>query len=488
MGRFGVLRQPCVIPTFSLSGAKARSRLPANSASPSGRDGGRKDPFIQIPGTFSFMRYDPIQSKLFVENRRRLAALMQPRTLAVVNNNDVLPTNADGSFPLRPSSDLFYLTGIEQEESILVLFPQAKEPRDREILFIREPKPLLEVWEGRKLTKEEAKKISGIERIAWVEDFPAIFRALMCECDGAYLNANEHARAVVVTETREARFVKACKEEYPLHQYHRLARLLHQLRPVKSEIEVNLIRKATAITRDGFERVARYVRPGVTETEVEAEYAHEFIRQGGQFAYTPIIGSGANACALHYIQNDGPCRDGEMLLLDVASSYANYNSDLTRTIPVNGKFSRRQRQVYDAVVRVFHQCAAMVKPGLTPAAWRKATDEFMEKELVDLKLLKPAEVKKQGPDKAAVKKYYMHGIGHPIGLDVHDVALLHEPMQAGWVVTCEPGIYIREEKLGVRVENILLLTEDGNVDLMEGIPLEAKEVEALMASPARRRR
>jgi len=434
------------------------------------------------------MRYDPIQTELFVENRSRLRALMQPRALAVVNNNDVLPTNADGSFVLRPSSDLFYLTGIEQEESILVLFPDAYEERNREMLFLREPKPLLETWEGRKLTKDEAKKISGIKHVYWIEDFPAIFRALMCEAERVYLNSNEHARSHVVTETRESRFVKDCMSQYPLHQYLRLAQLLHQLRAVKSEIEIGLIRKATAITQAGFERVAGFVKPGVTETEVEAEFAHEFIRQGGQFAYTPIIGSGVNACALHYIQNDAVCRDGEVLLLDVASSYANYNSDLTRTIPVNGRFSRRQRQVYNAVVRVFHQSAAMLKPGLRPSDWLKGTQEFMEKELVDLKLLKPAEIKKQGPEKAAVKKYFMHGIGHPIGLDVHDVAVLHEPMQAGWVVTCEPGIYIKEEKMGVRVENILVLTENGTVDLMAEIPIEADDVEALMARRVRRKR
>lgn len=434
------------------------------------------------------MRYAPIPAKLFVENRRRLCALLQPRALAAVNNNDVLPSNADGALPLQPSSDLFYLTGIEQEESILLLFPEAFEPRNREILFLREPKPLLETWEGRKLTRDEATKISGIEHVAWIEEFPTIFRTLMCECDRVYLNSNEHPRAHVIVETRESRFVKDCLASYPLHEYHRLARILHQLRPVKSETEVSLIRQAAAITRAGFERVAGFVKPGVSETEVEAEFAHEFLRRGGQFAYTPIIGSGANACALHYIQNDGPCRDGEMLLLDVASSYAHYNSDLTRTIPVNGKFSRRQRQVYNAVVRVFRQCAAMLRPGLLPIDWRKASEEFMEKELLDLKLLKPSEVRKQGKEKSALRKYFMHGVGHPIGLDVHDVAVLHGPMQAGWVMTCEPGIYIREEKMGVRVENCILVAEDGPVDLMSDIPLEADEIEALMSRRVRRKR
>ena len=434
------------------------------------------------------MRYDSIQSKLFIENRRRLCALLQPASLVAVNNNDILPTNADGTLLLHPNSDLFYLTGIEQEDSVLLLFPEALDPRNREILFIRDVTPLMETWEGHKLSKDEARKISGIERVEWVSDFDPIFRLLMCECERVYLNSNEHARAQITVDTREARFVQDCVHRYPLHEYHRLARLMHRLRAVKSEPELKLVRKATAITRDGFERVARFVRPGVSEMDVEAEYAHEFIRQGGQFAYSPIIAGGLNACALHYVSNDAPCRNGEMLLLDVAASYANYNSDLTRTIPVNGRFSKRQRQVYNAVLRVFRQAAALLRPGLLATDWRKATEELMTKELLDLKLLKPSEARRQGPEKTAMKKYYMHGIGHPIGLDVHDVALAAEPMQAGWVVTCEPGIYIREEKMGIRLENIILLTNEGPVDLMENVPIEADEIEALMAGKKRAKR
>ena len=432
------------------------------------------------------MRYDPIQKDLFIENRLRLTALIQPKALAVLNNNDVLPTNADGSFRLHPSSDLFYLTGIEQEESVLLLFPDAHEPRLREILFIREPTPLMETWEGRKLSKEDAQKISGIERVEWLSSFPSIFHTLMCECDRAYLNSNEHGRADVATETREGRFVRETLSRFPLHEYHRLAPLLHRLRAVKSKTELALLRRAIDITRDGFRRVARFVKPGVTETHLEAEFAHEFIRQGGNFAYTPIIAGGLNACALHYIENSAPCRNGELLLLDVASSYANYNADLTRTIPINGRFTRRQRQIYNGVLRVFRGAAAMLRPGLLPGDWRKGVEELMEKELVDLKLLKMSEVRKQGPEKKALKRYYMHGIGHPIGLDVHDVSIHTEPMQAGWVVTCEPGIYIREEKMGVRLENMIQLTETGSEDLMADIPIEAGDIEALMARKKRR--
>lgn len=427
------------------------------------------------------MRHAPIPPALFVENRRRLAALLQPKALAVVNSNDLLPTNADGSLGLRANSDLFYLTGVEQEESVLLLFPDAHDPKHREMLFLRELTPLIETWEGRKLSVEAARKLTGIGEIKSLGELPGLLHTLLCEADRVYLNANEHSRASLVVETREARFVREITGRYPLHETHRLARLLHRLRAVKSDAELVLLRRACAITRDGFRRVARFVKPGVSETEVEAEYAHEFIRQGGGFAYSPIIAGGLNACALHYIDNAAPCRDGELLLLDAASTYANYNADLTRTIPVNGRFTRRQRAIYEAVLRIFRQCAAMLKPGLLPRDWRTAAEDFTTKELVDLQLLKMSEVKKQGPEKPALKKYFMHGVGHPIGLDVHDVGVVAEPMQAGWVMTCEPAIYIRAEKLGVRLENMFLLTDGAPVDLMADIPIEPDEIEALMA-------
>ena len=432
------------------------------------------------------MRHAPITPQLFVENRERLRRLLPPKSLVALNNNDVLPTNADGTLTLQPNADLFYLTGIEQEESIVVLFPEATDERNREILFLRETSPLIETWEGKRLSKEEAKEVSGIARVEWLSEFPVLFRLLMCEAENVYLNANEHPRAVVTVETREARFVRDTQREYPLHRYQRLAPLLHALRAVKSEAEVALLRQACAITGDGFRRVCRFVKPGVTETQVEAELSHEFISQSASFAYTPIIASGRNSCALHYIQNDGPCRDGDLLLLDAAASYANYNSDLTRTIPVNGRFTRRQRQIYDAVLRVYRTCEAALKPGLTPRAWRDLADETMTKELVDLKLIKAAEVRKQGPEKKALRKYFMHGIGHPIGLDVHDVSVIGAPMQAGWVVTCEPGIYLPAEKLGVRLEDTVLITENGPQSLMADIPMEAGEIEALMAGPAKK--
>lgn len=426
------------------------------------------------------MRYQAIDSGLFVENRRKLAKLMLPNSLAALNANDIMPSNADGTLKMRPNSDLFYLTGVNQEETILLLYPEAHEENMREILFLRETNDLLATWEGHKLTKAEAREISGIKRIEWLSEFRPLFHRLMCECDHVYLNTNEHKRAVVEVETRDARFVRDTQKRYPLHDYQRLARLMHRLRAAKSPREIELIRKACAITKAGFLRVCRFVTPGVTETEVEAEYAHEFIRRGGDFAYWPIIASGKNACVLHYIQNDQVCRTGDLLLLDVAASYANYNSDLTRTIPVSGRFTRRQKDVYNAVLRVMRLASKAATPGKLPRQWQKETEGFMEEELLGLGLLNRADVRKQEPDKPALKKYFMHGIGHPLGLDVHDVGITTEPIQQGWVLTVEPGIYIPEEGFAVRLENNIVVQDGGNVDLMEDIPVEAAEIEALM--------
>jgi Xaa-Pro aminopeptidase len=426
------------------------------------------------------MRYRLPDCSLFSRNRKNLAAQMLPNSLAVVNANDILPTNADGSLVMRPNSDLFYLTGVEQEESILLLYPEAHEENMREILFLRETSDLIAIWEGHKLTKEEARTVSGIKRVEWLSEFRPLFHRLMCECEHVYLNTNEHKRAVIEVTTREARFVADTQARYPLHDYQRLARLMHRLRAVKSEEEVALLKQACAITKAGFLRVCKFVKPGVTETEVEAEFAHEFIWRGGGFAYSPIIASGKNACVLHYLTNDQPCRKGELLLLDVAASYANYNADLTRTIPVNGRFTRRQRQVYNAVLRVLRAVSDAATPGKLPKQWQKEAEAFVEKELVDLGLLKLSDIKKQHPDKPALKKYFMHGVGHPLGLDVHDVTDTTQPIQEGWVLTVEPAIYIPAEGFAVRLENDILVQAAGNLDLMADIPIEAADVEKLM--------
>jgi Xaa-Pro aminopeptidase len=417
---------------------------------------------------------------MFITHRGKLENLMLPNSLAVVNANDILPANADGVLPLRPNADLFYLTGIGQEETILLLYPEAHEENMREILFLRETNDLVATWEGHKLAKEEASGISGVKRVEWLSEFRPLFHRLMCECDHVYLDSNEHKRAVIEVQTREARFVEDTRRRYPLHDYQRLARLLHRLRVVKSEVEVQLIRRACAITQEAFLRVARFVKPGVTETEVEAEYAHEFIRRGGDFAYPPIIASGKNACVLHYLANDQTCRAGHLLLLDVGASYANYNSDLTRTIPVTGRFTRRQRQVYDAVLRVLRAASKAATPGKLPKQWQKDAEAFVQEELLRLGLLKPSDIRKQDPEKPALKKYFMHGVGHPLGLDVHDLGLTTEPIQSGWVLTVEPGIYIPEEAFAVRLENDILVQDAANIDLMANIPIEAEEIEELM--------
>jgi Xaa-Pro aminopeptidase len=426
------------------------------------------------------MRHEVIPSTLFSENRARLKARLLPGSLAVVNANDIPPTNADGTKIATPNSDLFYLTGIEQEETILVLAPDALDEKLREVLFVREPNAHLKTWEGHKHPKDEAQTISGIKEVKWLTEFPAIFRRLMCELEHVYLNSNEHNRAVIEVETRDARFVQEIRAKYPLHDYRRLARELHALRLVKSAAEVALIGRACGITGQGFRRLLRTVKPGMMEYQVEAELAHEFIGHRAQFAYNPIIASGANACTLHYNQNDQPCRDGELLLLDVAACYANYQSDLTRTLPVCGRFTKRQRQVYDAVLRSLRAATKAAVPGKLHKDWQKESEQIVEAELLHLGLLKPRDIKRQDPDEPAVKKYFMHGVGHPIGLDVHDVGLLKQPFAAGWVLTVEPGIYIPEEGFAVRLENTVVVTEGTPFDLMADIPIEADEIEAQM--------
>lgn len=432
------------------------------------------------------MNSEPINAELFTQNRNRLKQLLPGGSLAILNANDIPATNADGTLAMQPNSDLFYLTGIEQEHTILVLFPDAEDEKHREILFLREPSHENELWEGHKFTKDEARALSGIQQIHWLGDFTRLFHRLMCECEHVFLNANEHSRAVIETETRDARFIAETMRRYPLHDYRRLAPLMHQLRAVKSEGELALIRRACEITKAGFLRVAKFTKPGVREKEIEAEFIHEFTRNDARFAYLPIIASGKNACCLHYNENSAVCKKGDLLLLDVAASYRNYNSDLTRTIPVSGRFTPRQKKVYNAVLRVLRQSSKNLAPGKKHRDWQKEAEHLVEKELVDLGLLTTREIKKQNPDSPAVKKYFMHGIGHSLGLGVHDVVAAHQPFQAGWVLTVEPAIYIPVENFAVRLENDVLITKTGQVDLMADIPIEADEIEALMNSRSRK--
>ena len=427
------------------------------------------------------MKYLPINSSLFIENRERLSQLLKPKSLAIFNSNDPMPTNADGTMGFHQNSDLFYLTGIDQEESVLLLFPNCPDPKHREVLFLKETSELIAIWEGYKYTKQHALEVSGIQKIYWTSQFETVLNTLVYEAENIFLNSNEHLRNHSSVQTRDTKFIIWAKEHFPLHKFERVAPLMHQLRSIKSFLEIELITKACQITELGFRRLLNFVKPDVTEYEIEAELIHEFVRNRSRgFAYSPIIASGANACVLHYLENNQVCRDGDLILLDVAAEYANYNSDLTRTIPINGKFTTRQRAVYNAVLRVFKYAQSILNVGVLWEEYQKEVESFMESQLIDLGLLNRHEVEKQNPDSPLLKKYFMHGVSHHLGLDVHDVWNKYRKIEAGMVFTIEPGIYIKEEGLGIRLENNFLITETGNIDLMENIPIEADEIEELM--------
>ncbi len=427
------------------------------------------------------MKYTPLPSELFMNNRKNLAKLLKPESVAVFHSSDIMPTSADGTRPFIQQTDLFYLSGIDQEESILVLFPDSQDEKHREILFLKETSELIAIWEGHKFTKEEATKISGIETIYWLSEFDSVFPILAYEAQNIYLNTNEHLRASIEVETRDTRFIKQCKERYPLHEYERLAPLMHHLRAIKSEHEVAAIQIACDITAKAFRRILEFVKPGVWEYEIEAEMMHEFLRnRSRRAAYEPIIASGSNSCVLHYVSNDHQCKEGDVLLMDFGCEYANYASDLTRTIPVSGKFTERQKAVYNAVLKAQKEAISMLVPGNTLKEYHKEIGLFIEKELIELGLLDAQKVKEQNPDKPLYKKYFMHGVSHHMGLDVHDYGSRHRKFEAGMVFTCEPGIYIRDEQIGVRIENDILITDNGPVDLMKDIPREAEEIEEIM--------
>jgi Xaa-Pro aminopeptidase len=427
------------------------------------------------------MRYAPIGKELFIENRRRLTQLLKPKSLVILNSNDIMPTNADGSMGFKQNTDLFYLTGVDQEETILVLSPEHPEEKLREVLFLRETNEMIAVWEGEKLTREQAREATGIKTIYWTHQYETVFRNIVFEADHVYLNTNEHTRNDSQVQTRETRFVQEFKEKHPLHTLARLAPLMHQLRAIKQPKEIELLQKACDITKLGFERLLTFVKPGVQEFEIEAELLHEFVRNRSKgFSYQPIIASGANACVLHYIQNDLPCKDGDVLLLDVAAEYANYGADLSRSIPVNGRFTKRQRDVYDAVLRVFKAAKGMLVAGNIWDEYHLEVGKIMESELIGLGLITKDDIAKQDPETPAYKKYFPHGTSHFLGLDIHDVGNKYRRFEPGMVFTCEPGIYIREEGLGIRLENDILITESGNIDLMAHIPIEAEEIEEIM--------
>ncbi len=428
------------------------------------------------------MKYDRIDNQLYIKNRSKFVHRMKANTLAVFNSNDIFPISADSTMPFQQHRDILYLSGVDQEESILVLFPDSKNNAHREVLFLKETSDLIAVWEGEKLTKQAAFEVAGIKTVYWLEQFPVIFKQMMAEAEGIYVNTNEHLRASTEVETREDRFIKKVKVDYPSHQVHKSAPIMHKIRSVKEAIEIELMQKACKITEAGVRRLLKFIKPGVWEYEIEAELAHEFlINRSKGFAYTPIVASGKNACVLHYIENNKQCLDGDVILLDVGAEYANYASDLTRCLPVNGKFTPRQKDVYNAVLRVKKGAEAMLVPGAMMAEYHKEVGKLMESELLGLGLIDKTDIQNQNPDWPAYKKYFMHGTSHFLGLDTHDVGLWNEPISAGMVFTCEPGIYIPAEGLGIRLEDDLVVQESGKpFNLMKDIPLEADEIETLM--------
>ncbi|GAA0736513.1 aminopeptidase P family protein [Gaetbulibacter jejuensis] len=430
------------------------------------------------------MKYHPIDSKLFIKNRKNFMSQMKPSSLAVFNSNDIYPISADSTMPFEQHRDIFYLSGVDQEESILVLFPDCPNPKHREMLFLKETNAHIAVWEGEKLTKEAAFTTSGIKTVYWLQDLEKIMFEVMTQCDTVYINTNEHYRANVETETREDRFTKWLKDKYPAHSVAKSNPILQRLRSVKDPIEIELMQQACNITEKAFRRVLGFVKPGVWEFEIEAEMMHEFLRNRSKgFAYTPIIASGNNANVLHYIENNQQCKDGDLILFDTAAEYANYSSDLSRTIPVNGKYTERQKAVYNAVLRVKNEATKLLVPGTIWADYHVEVGKLMTSELLGLGLLNKADVQNENPDWPAYKKYFMHGTSHHIGLDTHDYGLLHEPMQANMVFTVEPGIYIPDEGFGIRLEDDVVIQERGEpFNLMGNIPIEAEEIEELMNS------
>ncbi len=428
------------------------------------------------------MKYHQIDNGLFKKNRKKFMAQMKPQSIAVFNSNDIYPISADSTMPFEQHRDIFYLSGADQEETILVLFPDALDPKHRELLFVRETNEHIAVWEGEKLTKERATEVSGIQTVYWLSDFEKVFFDLMTEAHIIYFNTNEHYRQAVETQTREDRFIQMCRDKFPAHQQAKSNPILQEIRGVKEIEEIDLMQQACTITEKGFRRILQFVRPGVWEYEIEAEYLHEFIRNRSKgFAYTPIIASGNNANVLHYVENNQQCADGDLLLMDVAAEYANYSSDMTRTIPVNGRFMPRQKEVYNAVLRVKNEATKMLVPGTLWADYHKEVGKVMTSELLQLKLLDKADVQNENKAWPAYKKYFMHGTSHHIGLDTHDYGALKTPMKAGMVFTVEPGIYIPEEKMGIRIEDNVVIQEQGEpFNLMRNIPIMAAEIEELM--------
>lgn len=428
------------------------------------------------------MRYHQLNREIFIENRRRFTDLMKPNSLAIFTSNDIYPTSADGHLPFKQHSDILFLSGADQEESILVLFPDAHKESLREVLFLKETNDLIAVWEGAKYTKDEAFAISGIKTVFWLSDFDRVFNEMAVNAERIYLNGNEHLRAHVETELRHDRMNKWIKEHYHAHEFERSQPILHRVRGTKTALELEVMREAATITTKGYERILKFLKPGVWEYELEAEFMHEFLMNRSRgFAYTPIIAAGNNANVLHYIENNDECKDGDLVLFDVGAEYGNYTCDVTRCYPVNGKFTARQVEVYNAVLSVHEGAIALLRPGIMLDDYHKKVGDLMTEELLKLGLITAEDVANEDPAWPAYKKYFMHGTSHYLGLDVHDYGLWTIPVEEGMVFTVEPGIYIPEEGLGIRIEDDIVITKDGHENLTRAIPKTVEEIEAFMA-------
>ena len=428
------------------------------------------------------MRYKTIDNKLFIKNRKNFISKLKNKSIAVFNSNDIYPISADSTLPFEQHRDIFYLTGINQEESILLLYPQSKNKDYNEVLFIRETNDYVTHWEGEKLTKEKAREISGIKNIYWTSDFEKVFEFISKTCVNAYINTNEHYRQNVETQTREDRFIIWLKKTYPKITLLKSNPILQKQRSVKDETEIDLIRIACDITAKGFDRVLKFIKPNIWEFEIEAEFSHEFLKnRSKRFAYSPIIASGPNSNYLHYVDNNRKCKSGEIILMDVGAEYANYSSDMTRTVPVSGKFSNRQKQIYSAVLNVKKEATKLLRPGIILSDFHIEVGKLMTSELLRIKLLDKNDIKNQSKENPAYKRYFSHGTSHHMGLDTHDYCNLEMPIQKNMILTVEPGIYIKEEGFGIRLEDDVLIRENSHPEnLMEKIPIEIEEIEDRM--------
>jgi Xaa-Pro aminopeptidase len=427
------------------------------------------------------MKYLPLPAELFTQNRRRFIAQMEARSIAIFVSNDEMPANGDATHPFRQNSDLFWLSGIEQEDSQVILFPDHPDPKYREVLVLVRPNELKEKWDGKRLRSEEAKKISGMETIVWLDSLDALLQAWIHLADIIYLDSNENDRKTGFFPTREYRYIHEVQERYPLHVFRRSAKILKGLRSIKTPLEIAVVQQASDITGLAFQRILKFISPGVMEYEIQAEIIHEFLmRRATGEAYGSIIASGDRARILHYVSNNQVCLDGELVLMDFGASYGGYAADLTRTVPVNGRFTKRQRQVYNACLHLHLFAKSLLKPGITIVDYHHKVGEEATMVFHKIGLLKKTDIKNQSPENPAYGKYMYHGISHHLGIDVHDLGTRTEPLLAGMLLTVEPGIYIEEEQLGVRIENDVWLTRNGNKDLMAGIPITADDIESLM--------